>query len=204
MDYPPVMTLEKEEWEILLTGVQNLSPCNHKELDIRIMYHCTLEDKLTVIIPSDTDILILCYMYLHFASYYGTCICMYFPIITGFYKPKKKFVNASKIHDNIWNAIAITLPVMFVFNNCDTVSYFYHKSKKAILGQVLKQEALAVELVSDLGEHVHLSETSEEKLKRISHVIVYGIYVLIYVLIFLTIFCSSSTSNHLPVIIIHL
>ena len=28
------------------------------------------------------------------------------------------------------------------------------------------QQVLAVELLSDLGEHTHLSETSEEKLKR--------------------------------------
>ena len=61
---------------------------------------------------------------------------------------------------------------------CDTVSYFYCNSKQAILQRVLKQEVLAVELLSDSGEHIHLSDTSEEKLKRF----VYGIYVLMHVL----------------------
>ena len=44
------------------------------------------------------------------------------------------------------------LPAMFVLAGCDTVSYFYRKSKKAILQQVLKQEVLVVELVLDLKQ----------------------------------------------------
>ena len=59
LDYPPVIKLEKEAWEILSTGAQNSSPCNHEEADTRIIYHCTLEDKPTMVIASDTDILIL-------------------------------------------------------------------------------------------------------------------------------------------------
>ena len=93
-------------------------------------------------------------------------------------------MNVSKIYDYIANAVAITLPAMFVITGCDTVSYFYRKSKKAILERVLKQEVLAVELLSDLGEHTHLSEASEEKLKRIVQIFVCGMYVRMYVLIF--------------------
>ena len=52
-------TLEKEAWEISLTEVQNLSPCNYKEADSRIMYHCTSEDKATAVIASYTDIFTL-------------------------------------------------------------------------------------------------------------------------------------------------
>ena len=59
LDYPPVIKLEKEAWEILFAGAQNSSPCNHEEADTRIIYHCTLEDKPTMVIASDTDILIL-------------------------------------------------------------------------------------------------------------------------------------------------
>ena len=59
LDYPPVIKLEKEAWEILFAGAQNSSPCNHEEADTRIIYHRTLEDKPTVVIASDTDILIL-------------------------------------------------------------------------------------------------------------------------------------------------
>ena len=59
LNYPLVIKLEKEVWEILLTGAQNSSPCNHEEADTRIIYHCTLEDKPTVVIASDTNILIL-------------------------------------------------------------------------------------------------------------------------------------------------
>ena len=55
---------------------------------------------------------------------------------------------------------------MFVLPGCDTVSYVYDKSKKAILEWVLKRELLAVELLSNLGKHTYLSETSEEKMKR--------------------------------------
>ena len=44
------------------------------------------------------------------------------------------------------------LSAMFVLAGCDTVSYFYRKSKKAILQQVLKQEVLVVELVLDLKQ----------------------------------------------------
>ena len=39
--------------------VQNLSPSNQKEVDTRIMFDCTLEDKPTVGIATDTNILIL-------------------------------------------------------------------------------------------------------------------------------------------------
>ena len=61
-----MITLEKEAREISLTGVQNLSPCNHEcNADTRIMYHCSLEDKPTVVIASDTNILIHIVMYLH-------------------------------------------------------------------------------------------------------------------------------------------
>ena len=78
----------------------------------------------------------------------------------------------------------ITLSPMFVITGCDRVSYFCRKSKKAGLERVLKQEVLAVELLSDLGEHNDLLETSEEKLKRFVQIFLYGIYVLIYILIF--------------------
>ena len=175
LDYPLVITLEKETLKISLNGVQNLSPCNHEEADTRIMYYCTLEDKPTVVIASDTDILILM---VHVCA-------SRLPDHDWFLQIKKnQFVNVSKIHDYIANAVAITLPAMFVITGCDTVSYFYRNSKKAILERVLKQEVLAVELLSDLGEHTHLSEASEEKLKRIVQIFVYGMYVRMYVLIF--------------------
>ena len=80
---------------------------------------------------------------------------------------KNKFVNVSKVHDCICNAVGIKLAAVFVLSGCDTVSCFYRESKKAILERVLNQEVLAVELPSDLGEHTNLSETSEEKLKKI-------------------------------------
>ena len=105
--------------------------------------------------------------------------------MTGFLQTKKnQFVNVSKIHDYISNAVAITLLAMFVLTGCDTVSYFYRKSKSAILEGVLKQEFLAAELVSDLREHIQLSDMSEEKSKRFVQIIVFGMYVLMYVLFF--------------------
>ena len=57
---------------------------------------------------------------------------------------------------------------IFLLTGCRTVSYFYPKSKKAVLERVLKQEILAVELLSDFEEHTHLLETLEEKLKKFS------------------------------------
>ena len=56
--------------------------------------------------------------------------------------------------------------------------------RKTILERALKQEVLAVELLLDLGEHTHLSETSEEKLKRFVQIFVHSMYVLMYVLFF--------------------
>ena len=107
----------------MLTGVQNLSPCNHEEADTRIMYHCTLEDKSTVVIALDTDILIL------LVHVFASCLLDH----DWFLQIKKnQFLKVSKIHDYIGNAVAITLPGMFVLTGCDTVSYFYRKSKKAI------------------------------------------------------------------------
>ena len=97
---------------------------------------------------------------------------------------KNQFLNVSRIHDYVGNTVAIKLAEMFIFNSCDTVSYFYRKSKKATLEQASKQEVLAVAVLSDLGEHSHLSETSEEKLKRYVQISVYGMYVIMYVLIF--------------------
>ena len=53
---------------------------------------------------------------------------------------------------------------------------------------------LAVELLPDLREHVHLSETPEEKLKRFVVIFVYGMYnLVVYVLIF---YIWLSRSNH--------
>ena len=123
LDYSLMIALEKEAWEISLTGVQNLSPCNHEEEDTRILYHCTLEGKQTVVNALDTDILILL---VHvFASH--------LPDHGWFLQTKEnQFVNVSKIHDYISNTVAITLPAMFVVTDCDIVSYFYRKSKKAI------------------------------------------------------------------------
>ena len=60
--------------------------------------------------------------------------------MTGFYKQRKKqFVNVSKIHDWIGDTVAVPLPAMFVLTGCDTVRYFYRKSKKTLLERVLKQ-----------------------------------------------------------------
>ena len=152
LNYPPVITLEKEAWEISLTGVQNLSLCNHEEADTRIVYHCTLEDKPKVVIALDNDILIL--MVLVFASRLPDHAC--------FLQTKEsQFVSVSKIYDCIGNTVAITIPAIFVLTGCDTVSYFYRKFKKTILERVLKQVVLAAELLSDLEKHNHLSKTSE-------------------------------------------
>ena len=78
--------------------------------------------------------------------------------------------NVSKIHEYIGNTAAITLPTTFVLNGCRTVSYFYRKSRKAILERFLKQEILVVELASDFEKHTHLSATLEEKLKNFSEI----------------------------------
>ena len=50
------------------------------------------------------------------------------------------------------------------------------------LERLLKQDILAVELVSDLKELIHLSGTLKEKLKRFSQIFVYDMYVLIFYL----------------------
>ena len=69
-----------------------------------------------------------------------------------FLKSKKnQLLNVTKIHDCIGNAVATTLPAIFVLTGCDTVSYFYRKLKKAIFERVLKQDFLRVELLLDLG-----------------------------------------------------
>ena len=100
----------------MLTGVQNLSPCNREEADTRIMYYCTLEDKLTAVIASDPNTLIL--VVLVFTSRLHDH--------ARFLQTKKnQFVNVSKIHDYIGNRVAITLPAMIVLTGCDAVSYFY-------------------------------------------------------------------------------
>ena len=140
------------------------------------MHHCTLEDKPTVVIASDTHTLIL--MIHVFASRLPNHDCI-------LQTKKNQLVNVSKIHDYIGNAVAVTSPAMFIHIVCDAMSYFYRKSKKTILERVLKKEILAVELLSDLGEHTHLLETSGEKLKAFVQIFVYGMYILIiYVLIF--------------------
>ena len=90
-----------------------------------------------------------------------------FLIMTGFYKP-----------------VAITLPALFLATGCVTVSHIYRNSNKVILERVLKQEILTAELLSDFEKHTHLSETSDEKLKRFALIFVCGMYLLMYVLIF--------------------
>ena len=51
---------------------------------------------------------------------------------------KNWFVNVFKIHDYIGNAAAIRLTAIFFLTGCDTASYLYRKSKKAILERVSK------------------------------------------------------------------
>ena len=46
---------------------------------------------------------------------------------------KKQFANVSKIHDYIVNAVAVTLPGMFVVTGCDTMIYLYRKSRRLYL-----------------------------------------------------------------------
>ena len=70
---------------------------------------------------------------------------------------------------------------MFVLTGCDTLSYFYRKSKTAILEWVLKHKVVAVELLSDFEEYTHLSEMSEGKLKRFVQIFVFGMDVVMYV-----------------------
>ena len=136
------------------------------------MYHCTLEDKPTVVVTSGINILFLMVHVFAFRL----------PEHDQFLKTKKnQFVNIYKIHDYIRNAVAITLLSMFVLLGCNPMNYFYLKT---ILERVLKPEALAVELLSDSGEHTHLQETSEEKLKRFVQIFVHGMYVATYALIF--------------------
>ena len=69
---------------------------------------------------------------------------------------------------------------MFVLTGSNTMNYFY---LKAIIERVSKPEALAFELLSDSGEHTHLWETSEEKVKKFVQIFVHGMYVLTYALI---------------------
>ena len=165
--YPMVVTIEKNTWEITSAGVSVLPPCNHEEADTRVIYHCMMEDKPTVVIASDTDILIL--MVYAFASRLPT---------NDWYMQinRDQFVNISKIHDFTGNPVALILPAMFVITGCDTVSYFFRKSKKAVFEKVLKKQELAIECLSDLGVNELISEEAEEKVKRFVQIFVYGLY----------------------------
>ena len=79
-------------------GLQNLSPCNQEEADTCIMYHCIVDDKPAVVIASDTDILIfIVHVFVSRLSDHD-----------WFLQTKKnQFVNVSKIHNYIANAVAI-------------------------------------------------------------------------------------------------
>ena len=121
-----MITLEKEACEISVTGVQNLSPCHHEEAETLIMYHCTLEDKPTVVIASDTDTLILTEHV--FAS-------RLLDHVWFLQTKKNQSVDISKIHDYTGNAVAITLSAMFVLTGCDTVSYFYLGPERLYLNE---------------------------------------------------------------------
>ena len=74
-------------------------------------------------------------------------------------------MNVSKSYGYVGNTVAIKLATMLFLTSCDRVIYFYRQSKKAIPERALKQEVLAIEVLSDLGKYAHLSETPEEKLK---------------------------------------
>ena len=98
LDYSLVITLEKKAWEVSLSGVQNLSPYNHEEGDTLIMYHCTLEDKPTAVIASNTDILILT---VHASA-------SHLPDQDGFLQTNKnEFVKLSRIFGYIGNVVTI-------------------------------------------------------------------------------------------------
>ena len=95
---PPLGLLTGENMGISLMGLQNLSPCNQEEADTCIMYHCTVDDKPAVVIASDTDILIfIVHVFVSRLSDHD-----------WFLQTKKnQFVNVSKIHNYIGNAVAI-------------------------------------------------------------------------------------------------
>ena len=124
------------------------------------MYHCTFEDKPTVVTALNTGILILIeYVFASRLPDHDWSL----QTTTTTTTTKKQFLNVSKIHDYTGNAVAITLPAMFFLTSCDTMSYFYCMYKKAIFEHVLKQEILSAELLSDLSEHTHHLETLEDE-----------------------------------------
>ena len=72
------------------------------------MYHCTLEDKPTSVISLDANTFIL--MVHVFVSR--------LPDHDWILRTQKNhFLNASKIHDYIGNAVTITLPAMFILTS---------------------------------------------------------------------------------------
>ena len=175
LDYPLVITSEKNALEITSSGIEVLLPCNHEEADTRIMYHCTLDDKPIVVIASDTDILMLL-LYV-FADR--------LPVHDWFLQIKKdQFVNLSKLHDVIGNEACLILIAMYVITGCDVVSYFFRKSKKVVFERLLKQPDMAVDLLSDMGVSTHLSVTAVEKVKRFIQIFVYGMKIHFLSLVF--------------------
>ena len=159
------MTLETETWEISSTGVNHLFDSNHEEADSRLMHHCILDNRPVVDIATDSDILI-CMIY---------AFSLLLPDHDWFIQTSpEKLVNISKIHDHFGREICLIIPSFFILTGCDTVSFFFRKTKKAVFQRVLKIPDLAVTLLTDLGNERDVSVSCDEKIKNSFQVFVYG------------------------------
>ena len=122
-----------------------------------------------------------------------TYLHLVFLIRTGVYKPRN---TSFWMYLRFMITLAMQLQSLAsnVCPHCNTlwVTSTVSPGRLYLNGSWTGQEVLAVELLSDLGEYIHLSETSEEKLKKFVQIFVYGISVLMYALIFYLWLSGSS------------
>ena len=160
-----IFTLRNETWEVSSTVKRFLHSCNHEEADLRIMLHCQMEDAPVIVIAKDTDILVI--------LVYSFALTI--PNNNWFLQTDKdQYVNISAIHDHIGNEVSLILPSFFTLTGCDTVSYFFRKSKKCIFDKVLRKPDLAVTLLDGLGKEKFVSTATLVNIMRFIQLFVYG------------------------------
>ena len=121
LQWPLVVTVGKETWEISYTGVNYLFDSKHEKADSRLIYHCILDKWPVVVIATDSDIL-MCMVY---------AFALLLPDHDWLLQTShEKLVNISKIYDHFCNDICLIIPLFFVLTGCDTVSFFSGKQRK--------------------------------------------------------------------------
>ena len=123
-----IVTSKEKTMKVSKATVQVLEDCNHEEADTRLVLHAILCEQDSVIVASDTDVLVLLvWAYNEFEikqkwyfQYESSC-----------------FADISVICEHFGGDVCSRLPAFHAFTGCDQASYFYGAGKSRVFEKAL-------------------------------------------------------------------